>query len=125
MSAMILPHHKPEHSPKSPRSSWSRSVELAKIVAGCTALHLVAWTPVVYHCITEHPEHIRPMAQGLVIPFVIIIPSLGGVIVAFRQVFQKPRYLAIVSLALGAFPVGLTFGTFWLITDYLGVRFAP
>ena len=100
-------------------------MELAKIVAGCTALHLIAWIPVVYYCVSEHPQHIRPMGQAFIVPFVVIISSTGGIIVAVRQLFQRPRYLALVSLALGAFPVALTYGTIWFITDYLGVPFAP
>ena len=107
------------------RSSWSATVGLVKIVIGCAALHLFAWGPVIYYVITESPPHIRPMGQAMVGLFVVVISAASTLIVAVRQLFQRPRYLVLVSVALGSVPLGLTFGTVWFITTYLGVPFAP
>ena len=104
-------------------ASKRRLLDVAKIAAGVVALNLFLWLPII--AMVKPGEGMRPMLQG---PASVVI-SLGMLIVGFVALcehlfFLRPRWHALVSLALTAVAVGSYIGIEFYLSS-IGVWYKP
>jgi hypothetical protein len=97
-----------------------------KLVLMFCGVHAFLWIPVIYVCISQAPDHIRPMVQGPVSLLAAIFLLFRGGYVAFTQ-YRRHRILSnlFITIILTLFPLSICLTTDWFIIQFLGISYAP
>lgn len=101
-----------------------RRRKLTRWVTTFVVVHLLVWLHVVYVCIVEQPESIRPMFETSLSMLGALSLLIGGGFLAADQIWRGAslKYLTSAVL-LSLIPLMVWLDTDWYIQHVLGVKF--